>query len=466
MISKEYFVKQLSIRISEKAIVEDISFHFEKGETLGLFGESGSGKSTLARFLAKQLSSRASLQYQGLSLPEKVSLVHQNPLLSFNPVLNIRSQLQEARVAGGNELLSQKELEKVLLEVGISNPANRLSDSPINFSGGELQRIAILRALLFEPELLILDEATSALDEDYQDIMFKFVEDYRSTRNCTVALISHSLDLLKKHTHRAIFIDQGRILEQGTTQQLFLDPNTEKLKRLVQARGSFSKQTVSLGSSTPSMLSFSDCYVFDPARKNKFALVSVRDFELRQGEALGLIAPSGTGKSSFLKGLLGIYPSRILQLKFEGKKVKRNKLPNSVKRQLGYVLQDPRDSFDPTKSVYASLHFVAQKKIPEKDQNFEIESVLRDVGLNKEITQRLPTKLSGGQLQRASIARAILTSPKVLFLDEPTSALDQENEVLILELLQSLRKKYGLTIFLISHSSFVTKAVTDRVISL
>jgi ABC-type dipeptide/oligopeptide/nickel transport system ATPase subunit len=95
-----------------------------------------------------------------------------------------------------------------------------------------------------------------------------------------------------------------------------------------------------------------------------------------------------------------------------------------------------------------------------------IVEVLDDVGLDISFATRLPSQLSGGQLQRASIARALITKPEVLFLDEPTSALDQENEVLILELLQSLREKYGLTIVLISHSSFVTKAATDRVISL
>jgi peptide/nickel transport system ATP-binding protein len=95
-----------------------------------------------------------------------------------------------------------------------------------------------------------------------------------------------------------------------------------------------------------------------------------------------------------------------------------------------------------------------------------IREVFTDVGLSLELLSRYPSELSGGQLQRASIARALVAKPEVLFLDEPTSALDPENEVLILELLQTLRDKYSISIVLISHSSFVIQSATDRTISI
>jgi ABC-type dipeptide/oligopeptide/nickel transport system ATPase subunit len=458
-------LSNLSVDISGNKILDSISLDIEEGISFGVFGESGSGKSTLARYLANQLTPLAHARTQVTEVKEKVALVHQNPLLSLNPVLTIRDQLEEAISAGSLSPLTQDELAIALSEAGISQARARLADYPMNFSGGELQRIAVVRAILYRPELLILDEATSALDEQNQELVFDLIQSYQRETRATVLIISHSVELIQNHTAEALFLDKGQVVEQGKTQELISQPTSEKLKRLVAARTGFSQRSPR-SNSGEALLKFDQLDVFSPDNPKGERLVRIANFQLLEGESLGITAPSGTGKSSFLKGLLGSYPARFRNLTVAGIKHKSSSLPNKVKNQYGYVLQDPRDSFDPLKTINASLKFALGPKARITNTQTLLAQSLKDVGLDPALGKRFPSELSGGQLQRASIARALVVDPKILFLDEPTSALDQENEVLILELLQSLREKYGLTILLISHSSFVTKAATDRVISL
>jgi ABC-type dipeptide/oligopeptide/nickel transport system ATPase subunit len=456
---------ELQVSISGNKILDGISLEILEGVSFGVFGESGSGKSTLARYLANQLSPLAQTSIQARQTPEKIALVHQNPLLSLNPVLTIKDQLDEAISAGSLNPMDQDQLAAALSEAGINQAKSRLSDYPMSFSGGELQRIAVVRALLYCPELLILDEATSALDEQNQELVFDLVHNYQKQTNARVLIISHSLELIRIHTSKALFLDKGQAIEQGLTQDLISKPTTEKLRRLVGARTGFSPRAPKLKPGD-AILKFDEVDVFSPDNPRGVALVKISDFQILEGESLGITAPSGSGKSSFFKGLLGTYPARVKNLAIAGANVTSPRLNNRTKKQFGYVLQDPRDSFDPLKTINESLRFALGPRAKQSNTASQLEQCLIDVGLDPNLGNRFPSEVSGGQLQRASIARALVVKPKILFLDEPTSALDQENEVLILELLQSLREKYGLTILLISHSSFVTKSATDRVISL
>jgi ABC-type dipeptide/oligopeptide/nickel transport system ATPase subunit len=433
-------LSNLSVEISGNKILDSISLDIEEGISFGVFGESGSGKSTLARYLANQLSPLANARTQVTGVKEKVALVHQNPLLSLNPVLTIRHQLEEAISAGSLPEIKEDQLAIALSEAGISQASARLSDYPMNFSGGELQRIAVVRAILYRPELLILDEATSALDEQNQELVFDLIQSYQRESRATVLIISHSLELIRNHTSEALFLDKGQVIEQGKTRELISQPTSEKLRRLVAARTGFSKRSPR-SNSGEALLKFDQLDVFSPDNPKGERLVRIANFQLLEGESLGITAPSGTGKSSFLKGLLGSYPARFRNLKVVGGKQKSSRLPNKVKNQFGYVLQDPRDSFDPLKTINASLAFALGPRGRKSNSEKLVAQSLKDVGLDPALGERFPRELSGGQLQRASIARALVVDPKIIFLDEPTSALDQENEVLILDLLAILKSQ-------------------------
>jgi peptide/nickel transport system ATP-binding protein len=458
-------VQGLSLGISSSWLVEDVSFDIPMNQTVGLFGSSGSGKSSIARALANQLAPEI-ITRGILSSPERTSLVQQNPFLSFNPVISVGDQIAEVLVRGKG--MEQKEASiqavKLIGELGLTEPAKRYKDFSLQFSGGELQRLAVAKALAFDPTLLILDEATSALDEANQNLVLDFVERHQKQTGCAVVLVSHSLELIKERCSYAVFLESGQVIEQGSVDTLLTSPKSERLQKLVSARQGFRRNT-NPKLSSEQILSFEEITVFNPDQPRS-ELVSVSNFSLTKGESVGIVAPSGSGKSSLLKGLLGSYPAKLENAKLTLRETAFTRVSQKAKQSFGYVLQDPRDSFDPRRTIGSSLAFAAKGIVAKGIIEKAIVEVLDDVGLDISFATRLPSQLSGGQLQRASIARALITKPEVLFLDEPTSALDQENEVLILELLQSLREKYGLTILLISHSSFVTKAATDRVISL
>lgn len=466
MTNKENFaVQELSLGIASRWLVEDVSFEIPMNQTVGLFGSSGSGKSSIARALANQLAPEI-ITRGILSAPERTSLVQQNPFLSFNPVICVGDQIAEVLVRGKG--MEQKEASiqavKLIGDLGLTEPAKRYKDFSLQFSGGELQRLAVAKALAFDPNLLILDEATSALDEANQNLVLDFVGRHQQQTGCAVILVSHSLELIKERCSYAVFLESGQVMEQGSVDTLLTIPKSERLQKLVSARQGFRKNTNSKLSSEQ-ILSFEEITVFNPDQPRS-ELVSVSNFSLAKGESVGIVAPSGSGKSSLLKGLLGSYPAKLRNAKLTLRETVLTRVSQKAKQSFGYVLQDPRDSFDPRRIIGSSLAFAAKGIVAKGIIEKAIVEVLDDVGLDTSFATRLPSQLSGGQLQRASIARSLITKPEVLFLDEPTSALDQENEVLILDLLQSLREKYGLTILLISHSSFVTKAATDRVISL
>jgi microcin C transport system ATP-binding protein len=459
-------VRQLSVVAETKPILKSVSIEVQAGETLGIFGESGSGKSTLARALSGQLDNSLRIIRGELEVPRRTVLVQQNPFLSLNPVQGIGKQVTEVllRTKSNPKSDARNKSVELLNLLGLEEASKRYGDPSLSFSGGQLQKIAIAKALAFEPELLILDEATSALDEDAQESVLNVIQNYQRSSGAAVIMITHSLQLLAERTGYAAFFADGEVIEFGKTKHLTEQPTSQKLRKMVAARKGFTPVTQRAIKSEP-ILELGQTDVFNPdARKE--VLVSLAELTLIRGESLGIVAPSGSGKSSLLKGLFGNYPAKMSSVRLRLSSGEFNKVTRTARKSFGYVLQDPRDSFNPKLTIEQSLFFSAKGKLSENHLSETIRQVIRDLGLEPELVKRFPVELSGGQLQRASIARALLSSPEILFLDEPTSALDQENEIRILELLQELRAKYNLTVVLISHSTFVIRALTNRVISI
>lgn len=199
-----------------QTILQDVNFYLKKGEIVGLNGNSGSGKTTLAYVLCglKEISSGK------ISCPfDKVGMVLQNPETALNPMKTIGWTLAETRnqylKIQGRALPSKhdlsEELKQKLEEFGISG--ERLWDYPRKFSGGELQRISILRALLRESDILILDEATSMLDVLIQAKVMRFLLDIQKKYGLTYLVISHDTELIKLICHRIYFVENGRVRE-------------------------------------------------------------------------------------------------------------------------------------------------------------------------------------------------------------------------------------------------------------
>ncbi len=230
--------------VSSVKAVDDISFQLSAGETLGIVGESGSGKSTLGLSLVGINRYQGDFIYknQGISssnrhnLCSKIQMVFQDPYNSLNPRMNVEQIVSEGLIVNYPKL-SKTELHNQVInaieEVGLQ-PSD-LTKYPHQFSGGQRQRIAIARALILNPELVILDEPTSALDVTIQAQVLKLLQQIQSDHSISYIFISHDMKAIKAMSDNIIVMKDGRIVEQGTVQQIFDNPQKEYTKQLIKA---------------------------------------------------------------------------------------------------------------------------------------------------------------------------------------------------------------------------------------
>lgn len=243
-----YFYKESVLfkkpRVHVKA-VDGVSLDIREGEHLGLVGESGSGKSTLARLLVRLYKPESGvLIWQGKDITKfshkqlrpiqrDIQMVFQDPYSSLDPRFTVRRILQEALSLSG-ENISKKErwnrMVSVMASVGLGEDA--LMRFPHEFSGGERQRIAIARALVMKPKLLILDEAVSSLDVLVQHQILELLAQLQKEFSLTYLFITHNLKVVRRLCKRIAVMYQGRIVEVADTETLFqnpLHPYTQKL---------------------------------------------------------------------------------------------------------------------------------------------------------------------------------------------------------------------------------------------
>jgi peptide/nickel transport system ATP-binding protein len=244
-----------SVRYAGKApVLRNIELEIRSGEVLGLVGQSGSGKSTLAMAILglldrKRAQTEGEIRFQDIDLFQlserelralrgrAISLVLQSPLSSLNPALKIRTQLKEAwrAHASGTSADCANAIRTSLQSVSLPADDEFLRKFPSQMSVGQAQRVLIAMAVMHRPALLIADEATSALDVITQsEILALFRELNRST-GMAILYISHDLASVAGICDRIAILHDGEIVECGTTEQIFADPNHEYTQRLMAA---------------------------------------------------------------------------------------------------------------------------------------------------------------------------------------------------------------------------------------
>lgn len=219
-------------------VLEDISFQVARGRTLGIVGESGSGKTTLAQCLVRLLEPQSGrIDFDGVDVRalsgsalrrfrRRMQMVFQNPYTALNPALHIGRQLEEPLLihglGGGDARTRQQRVAALLAEVGL--PEDAAARWPSQFSGGQLQRIAIARALACEPELLICDESVSALDVSVQAQVLNLLKDLRDARGLSLIFISHDLAVIRFIADAVLVLERGRVVEAGPVDRIYARP--------------------------------------------------------------------------------------------------------------------------------------------------------------------------------------------------------------------------------------------------
>jgi microcin C transport system ATP-binding protein len=487
-------VRDLSVTFRQEGhdfrAVEDISFGVERGRTLALVGESGSGKSVTALSILRLLPHGARLEgealFEGVDILKcrdaqlrsirgnKITMVFQEPMTSLNPLHTIERQIGEILEVHGarNGPKLKNHIVDLLAEVGIPDPARRISAYPHQLSGGQRQRVMIAMALANRPDLFIADEPTTALDVTVQAQILTLLKDLKARYNMAMLFITHDLSIVRKLADDVAVMQQGRIVEMNNAEALFKAPQHPYTRALLAAepKGTPPKANYS----SPVILEARDVRVHFPIKRGflrrtvgAIKAVDGISLTLREGETVGVVGESGSGKTTLGLALLRLIKSQG-PIVYLGRRIDGLSFTamRPLRRDIQIVFQDPYGSLSPRLSI---ADIVAEGLTVQGKLNFEerreiVARALADTGLDPATMDRYPHEFSGGQRQRVAIARAMVLEPKLVILDEPTSALDMSVQAQIVDLLRELQIRHNLSYVFISHDLRVVRALANEII--
>jgi len=472
--------------------VDSVSFSVAPGETLGIVGESGSGKSVCCLALLGLLPrppaviESGSAHFEGkdlLALNERtlrtirgrrISMIFQDPMTCLNPCIPIGEQLIEPLLQHRNtrRRTARQQAIALLDEVGIPAPERRYRSWPHELSGGMRQRVMIAMALIAEPALLIADEPTTALDVSIQKQILELIKAIQSRRNLGLIFVSHDLAVVRNLADQVLVMEQGRAVEQGAAEPIFNRPQQPYTQKLLAAipRGSKTTSPTETAQPVANLLEVRTLTTrFTQAdSKQPFTAVNSVDFDIRQGEILGLVGESGSGKSTLGRSILNLVRPDSGSVRLRGQQLmglnRRQMRP--LRAQLQMIFQDPYASLNPRMSVFATLAepLRLHRALKGEPLASAVGALLEDVGLPPSCMRKYPHEFSGGQRQRIAIGRALASQPTLVVADEPVSALDVSIQKQILELLLRLVARHNLSMLFISHDLAVVRALCDRVL--
>ena len=479
-------------------ILHGVSYEIAPGEVVALVGESGSGKTTaglaaLGHFRAGLHSTggtvtvhpRAGEPAEMLALTERqrralrgstVAYIPQDPAQSLNPGLRIGTQIAEVLEMHGDYATEDRRaarVREVLDEVGLPSAEEYRRRYPHQLSGGQQQRVGIAMAFACLPSVVVLDEPTTGLDVTTQALILDTVRRLTADHATAALYITHDLAVVATIADRVAVMLRGCVVETGEVGQVLGEPRHDYTRTLIEAvpdlAGKRSKLTVTRPADNeaqdpgPALLTVRDVEL-SYADKNVLNGVSV---SVAAGESLMLLGESGSGKTTLSRCVCGLVEHYSGSVRFDGEALSPSTRhrTNEQRRGVQYVFQSPFSSLNPRKTIAQSLEvpLVRLTGLSRTQRRARIAEVLDAVRFSSAIANRFPEQLSGGERQRAAIARALVTTPKVLVCDEVTSALDVSVQRTITDLLAELRTELDMAMLFVTHNIALARHVADRV---
>jgi peptide/nickel transport system ATP-binding protein len=501
--------------------VRNIDISVDKGETLGIVGESGSGKSVTS-FAVMRILDRAgriaegSVTFSGIDLRaasdgdmadmrgREMSMIFQNPRAALNPIRKVGHQIEDVllrHVQAVRANVKEKAID-ILRQVRIARPEERYHAYPFELSGGMCQRIVIAIALACKPQLLIADEPTTGLDVTTQKAVMELVVELTHQRGMSTVLITHDLGLAAAYCDRVVVMQKGEVVETAPSATIFktpAHPYTRKLMRATPRPGATLRDLLdeerpapapaSVQSDGRPLLKIDNLVKEYPrqgvtktmaqffgrkaptAAEQPFRAVDGISFEIMRGQSVGLVGESGCGKSTTSMMAMRLLDPTSGSIILDGEDIGAiparafAKLP--ARKRIQMVFQDPTDSLNPR---FTAMRAIADPILRLGDVRggdalrARCEELAQFVGLPRHLLDRFPHQLSGGQKARVGIARAIALHPELVILDEPTAALDVSVQAIVLNLLDELKARLGMSYLFVSHDLHVVRLLCDHVI--
>ena len=501
--------------IGTHCAIDEVNLDIEPGQFIAILGHNGSGKSTLAKHMnAILVPSGGTMWVDGKDTKEEENLwdVRQTAGMVFqNPDNQIIGTVVEEDVGFGPENLGVpteeiwQRVEKSLSAVGMIEYRHH---SPNKLSGGQKQRVAIAGVVAMCPKCIVLDEPTAMLDPNGRKEVLRTVEELRKREHVTVILITHYMEEVIG-ADRVIVMDQGHVVMDGTTREIFsqvellkkyrLDvPQVTMLAHGLKQRGLDIKEGIlttneliealeKVGdwrqNQKKTYVGHAETVVKKEKKENpilklehieyvyssgtayeKRALKDI-NLDIYEGEFVGVIGHTGSGKSTMIQHLNGLMKATSGALYYNGENIYDEKYNlRQLRNNVGLVFQYPEHQLFEIDVLTDVCFGPKNQGLTEEECKKRAIEALELVGLSEKYYDTSPFDLSGGQKRRVAIAGVLAMRPKVLVLDEPTAGLDPKGRDEILDQIAYLQKERNLTVILVSHSMEDIAKYVDRIV--
>lgn len=454
---------EVAVYVGNTCLLEPISLTLKQGQPLTILGQTGSGKSLLAQAVMGLLPDTLTLRgvvevfAKELTLKErqalwgrKLVMLPQEPWHALDPLMKGIEQVKEVyqyvQAKPHSEALACAEQD--LHNIGLADSGQK---RPGQLSGGMAQRLAISAATAGGAHVILADEPTKGLDVSRRDGIVRLLQS-RSQQG-SLLTITHDVAIARQLGGRLLVIKGGRLMEQGDALSVLDNPQHSYTRELIAAEPKSWPDVVQPSRyQSPDEVLVADQLVIKRAGRT---LIDGLSFSIKKGEVVGVVGDSGCGKSSLGDALLNLLP-------VSSGKVTRLEC-NAKPHQWLKLYQDPPSAFTSSVSLgtllsdLVTLHHIIQERI---------SPLMARLNLPQDILQRSCLEVSGGELQRFAILRALLLDPVFLFADEPTSRLDPVTAKDVTSLLVELARETGCAVLMVSHDPELVRKTCDQVIAL